>query len=158
MSCAQETKPDDSVHHSGTTKLTREVTFQFTLSPTQYQSSLFAQCAGARRKCFNHHLGRVKENMYVRSSEKQYCGASLTPSLSWSKFSLINHFNAWKTGRDEDSPRNDDGTRGLSWRGEVPESVFECASADAAQALENWDTSRRGARKGPTVGFPQFST
>jgi putative transposase len=138
--------------------LTRAVTFQFTLDPTKDQRALFTQCAGARRKAYNYHIGRVKENLYVRSSEKQYCGAALTGSLSWSGFSLINDFNAWKNGELEDSPKNDDGTRGLSWRSEVPADVFECASADAAQALKNWNDSRKKVRAGAVVGFPQFTS
>lgn len=131
--------------------------FSFTLDPTLEQRILFAKCAGARRVAFNHHLGRVKESLYVRSSEKAYCGAALTPGLSWSKISFINEFNAWKNGQLESSPVNDDATRGLSWRGEIPESVFECASSDAAQALANWDGSKKGQRAGAVVGFPRFA-
>jgi putative transposase len=37
------------------------------------------------------------------------------------------------------------------------ESVFECASNDATQALKNWSDSKKGGRKGPAVGFPKFS-
>ena len=137
--------------------LTRSATFQLTLDPTQDQRTLFTQFAGARRKAYNYHLGRVKKNLYVRTSEKQYCGAALTESLSWSKISFINNFNAWKNGELDDSPKNEDGTRGLAWRSLVSADVFECASTDAAQALKNWSDSRKGARAGAPVGFPQFS-
>lgn len=143
---------------AGGPALTRAVAFQFTIDATVEQKSLFTQCAGARRKAYNHHIGRVKENLYVRSSEKQYCGTSLTPGLSWSRFSLINEFNAWKNGELDTSPVNDDGTKGLAWRGLVSTDVFECASVDAAAALKNWVDSRKGTRAGGLVGFPKFSS
>jgi len=123
---------------------------------------LLAKCAGARRFTVNHHLARVRANLEVRSAEKEILvkdGESLepcTPSLSWSAFSFINEFNAWKNGGTEDSPVNEDGTRGLTWRHELPNDVFECASVDAARALENFSASRRGERRGASVGFPRF--
>jgi len=56
----------------------------------------------------------------------------LTPPLSWSKVSFINHMNAWKDGRDPDAnvSLDEDGNqvRGLVWRAEVSADVFECAS------------------------------
>ena len=84
--------------------------------------------------------------------------ASLTPSLSWSKFSFINEFNQWKNGQLETSPVNADGTAGLSWRGEVSADVFECASVNAAQALANFSDARTGKRAGKAVGFPKFKS
>jgi len=138
--------------------LSRSVAFQFALDPTDAQRILFAKCAGARRFCFNHHLGRVKENLDLRVTERATTiEADLTPSLSWSSFSLINEFNAWKNGQLESSPMADDGERGLHWRSEIPESVFECASSDAAQALKNWSSSHTGVRRGAPVGFPRFA-
>jgi len=110
----------------------------------------------------NHHLARVKANLEVRSTEREVLSAGgdtcepSTPSLSWSAFSFINEFNAWKNGQSEDSPTNDDRTRGLAWRHELPGDVFECASVDSARALENFSASRRGERSGTPVGFPRF--
>ena len=127
--------------------LSRSVAFQFTLDPTTSQRVLFAKCAGARRSTYNHHIGRVKENLDVRATQREELGAGegpLTPSLSWSGFSLINEFNAYKNGKLEYSPVGEDGTRGLTWRGEIPESVFECASVDAATALKNWNECKEG--------------
>jgi putative transposase len=142
--------------------LSRAVTFKFALDPNVEQKILLAKCAGARRFTVNHHLARVKANLEVRAAEKVAATEDLpkcevpTPSLSWSGFSFINEFNAWKNGTSDDSPVNDDGTRGLSWRHELPGDVFECASVDAARALENFAASRRGDRKGTPVGFPRF--
>jgi putative transposase len=146
------------VSHTGIT-LSRSVTFQVALDPTIEQSVLFAKCAGSRRFAFNHHVARVKENLDARTAQKldEVEPEQMTASLSWSKFSFINEFNAWKNGRLDTSPENEDGTRGLAWRGEIPESVFECASSDAAQALKNWSDSKNGQHLGAAVGFPRYA-
>ena len=142
--------------------LSRAVTFQFALDPNVEQKILLAKCAGARRFTVNHHLARVKANLDARSAEREVLSESgdpcepSTPSLSWSTFSFINEFNAWKNGASEDSLVNDDGTRGLAWRHELSGDVFECASVDAARALENFSASRRGERSRTPVGFPCF--
>jgi putative transposase len=149
------------IRHSGQV-LSRAVTFQFALDPNVEQRKLLAKCAGARRFTVNHHLARVKANLNARSTEREASSDPeapfelLTPSLSWSGFSFINEFNAWKNGVVEDSPINNDGSRGLSWRHELPGDVFECASVDAAHALENFSVSRNGKRSGSPVGFPRF--
>jgi putative transposase len=150
-------KPTHLVSRTGVA-LTRSVTFQVALDPTLDQRILLAKCAGARRFAFNHHIGRVKENLDVRTKERDdVADEYLTPGLSWSKFSFINEFNAWKNGTTDDAPENEGGNRGLSWRHEIPESVFECASADAAQSLKNWTESKNGTRLGAKVGFPRFA-
>ena len=142
--------------------LSRAVTFQFALDPNLEQRVLLAKCAGARRYTVNYHLARVKANLEARSSERDDLTDEgtprqpSTPSLSWTAFSFINEFNAWKNGQSDDSLVNEDGTRGLAWRHELPGDVFECASVDAARALESFSASRRGERSGTPVGFPRF--
>jgi len=142
--------------------LSRAVTFQFALNPNAQQRILFAKCAGARRFTVNHHLARVKANLDARSAEREVLSESgetcepSTLSLSWSGFSFINEFNAWKNGQSVDSPVNEDGSRGLAWHHELPGDIFECASVDAARALENFSASRWGERSGAVVGFPRF--
>ena len=144
--------------------LSRAVTFQFALDPNVEQRILLVKCAGARRFTVNHHLARVKSNLEARSteretlSERSVSAEPSTAALSWSAFSFINEggFNAWKNGESEDAPANDDGTRGIAWRHELPGDVFECASVDAARALENFSASRRDERSGKPVGFPRF--
>ncbi|MHB2029198.1 MAG: helix-turn-helix domain-containing protein [Acidimicrobiales bacterium] len=146
-----------SLSHAGQV-LSRAVTFQFTIDPNVEQRILLAKCAGARRFTVNHHLARVKANLDARSAKREV-GETVepsTPSLSWSGFSFINEFNAWKNGQCDDSPVNNDGSCGLAWRHELPNDVFECASVDAARALENFSASRRGVRSGTPVGFPRF--
>jgi len=149
------------ISHSGRV-LSRAVTFQFALDPNLEQRELLAKCAGARRFTVNHHLAGVKANLEARSTEREASPDReaaielFTPSLSWSGFSFINEFNTWKNGLAEDSPISEDGSRGLSWRHELPCDVFECASVDAAHALENFSASRNGKRSGSPVGFPRF--
>jgi putative transposase len=140
--------------------LTRATTFRFTLDVTQDQHQRLLAHAGAFRLAFNHQIGRVKANLEQRAAERTYgiTEDRLTPALSWSKVSFINHINAWKDGRDPSAVVNDDGTRGLAWRGEVSADVFETASVNAAQALANWSSSRTGERAGKAAGFPRFKS
>ena len=106
----------------------------------------------------------MRANLDQRAAERSYgiAEADLTPALSWSKISFINHMNAWKDGRAPDARVEvlDDGAvvRGLPWRGEVSTDVFETASVNAAQALANWAASRHGARAGKAAGFPRFKS
>ena len=147
------------VSHSGVS-LTRATTFRFTLDVNAEQHQRLLAHAGASRLAYNHQIGRVRANLDQRTAERSYgvSEADLTPSLSWSKVGFINHMNAWKDGRAPDAPANDDGTRGLAWRGEVSTDVFETASVNAAQALKNWSDSRSGGRSGKTPGFPGFKS
>lgn len=130
--------------------LARAVTFQFALDPNVQQNVLLAKCAGARRFTVNHHLARVKTDLDAPSAEREAhseSGASpepSTPSLSGSASSFINEGGAWKNGEADHSPLNEDGSCSLVWRHELPHDVFECASVDAARALENFSASRRG--------------
>lgn len=130
------------VSHTGV-PLTRSTTFRFTLDPNREQDQALRSHAGAARLAYNHHLGRVKANRRQRTAERSYGvgETDLTPPLSWSKVSFINHMNAWKDGRAPDAVvnRDEDGkqVRGLSWRSEVSADVFECASLNAAAALAN---------------------
>jgi putative transposase len=86
------------------------------------------------------------------------------PSLPvpWSRFDLINAFNAWK--RSEDAGRvfvvAVDGSitkrvTGLAWRGEVSAQVFEEAAVDLGRALAAYRNSRNRTRRGPPIGFPR---
>jgi putative transposase len=151
------------VSHTGA-PLTRATTFRFTLDVTAAQHQTLLAHAGAFRLAFNHHLGRVRANLDQRAAERSYgiAEAELTPGLSWSKVSFINHMNAWKDGRAPDAPTSVDDAgnqvRGLAWRGEVSADVFETASVNAAQSLANWADSRRGRRAGKPTGFPRFKS
>ena len=159
MATTSEDNTLQPVSHTGHA-LSRSVAFKFALDPTQEQANLFFMFAGASRFTFNHHAGRVKDNLAARTAEKaEGLGpAEMTPSLSWSRVSFINEMNAWKNGEATDSPTNEDGSRGLAWRHEVSTDVFECASVDAASALRNWSDSVKGARAGNGSGFIRFKS
>ena len=151
------------VSHTGV-PLSRPTTFRFTLDPSREQHRRLLAHAGAARLAYNHCIGRVRANLSQRDAERSYGvgQADLTPPLSWSKVSFINHMNAWKDGRATDAnvSLDEDGkqVRGLPWRGEVSTDVFETASVNAAQALANWSKSRTGARAGKAAGFPRFKS
>lgn len=140
--------------------LTRQVAFKFALDPTREQSGRLMAHAGAARFAYNHHVARIKANLDQRRAEATYGVPleQLTPAVPWSTVSFINEFNAWKTGGATDSPVNADGTRGLAWRAEVDQEVFECASVNAAQAFKNFRDSRSGSRKGTPCRFPRFKS
>ena len=93
-------KDEPIVSHTGVA-LTRDVSFKFALDPTSEQARQLFAHAGAARFAFNHHIARVKANLDQRTIERSYgvTESNLTPSLSWSKFSCINKFNAWKNGQ-----------------------------------------------------------
>jgi len=98
--------------------LTREVAYRFALDPTQAQEQTLYAYAGAARYAYNHHTARVLANLNQRQAEATYDveADDRTPSLSWSRFSFINEFNAFKNGQLPTSPAGPDGTSGLPWR------------------------------------------
>jgi len=118
-----------------------------------------AKCAGARRYTVNHHLPG-EGNLEARSSERDDLTDEgtprqpSTPSLSWTAFSFINEFNAWKNGSlmTRCQRRRDPG---LSWRHELP-GESSSARAWTGPGLENFSASRRGERSGTPAGFPRF--
>ena len=161
---ATESKADTGrskplVSHTGVL-LTRDVAYRFALDPTLAQEQTLRTYAGAARYAYNHHVARVLANLNQRQAEASYGvePGDRTPALSWSKFSFINEFNAFKNGQLATSPVGPDGTAGLPWRGEVAWDVFECASVDAAAALANFAGSRTGTRKGKKAGMARFKS
>lgn len=149
--------------HTGET-LSRATTFKYALDLNQAQEQDAFSFVGARRYTFNHHLGRVKANLSQREAERSYgiTDDLLTPALSWSAISFINHMNQFKNGKHPHSPIITSGDKdiepvnGLHWANDVSADVFETASVDAAEALKNFTESKSGDRKGKTVGFPHF--
>jgi putative transposase len=87
----------------------------------------------------------VKANLDQREAEKSYgiTGEDLTPSLSWSLYSLRKDWNAAK---DAAAP----------WWGECSKEAFNTGLDQFARALKNWGDSRKGKRKGKAAGFPRF--
>jgi putative transposase len=69
--------------------------------------------------------------------------------MSWSFRSLRNEWNRVKHAvavREDDTP----------WWDQNSKEAYASGCQSLANALENWDQSRKGQRKGPRVGFPRF--
>jgi putative transposase len=137
-------------------EMARHTTFQYCLDPTaEQQEALWRHC-GAARFAFNQSLYLVKTNLDARGTNRDL-------NVPWSKYDLINEFNAWK--RSADAGRifvvdrlgvADIHVTGLSWRNQVSQQVFEEAAVDCARALAAWSDSRSGKRQGKGVRFPRF--
>ena len=67
----------------------------------------------------------------------------LTPSVSWSAYSLRKD---WNQAKDEVAP----------WWAENSKESYSCGLANLATALGNWADSQRGKRNGRRFGFPRF--
>jgi putative transposase len=136
-------------------KVMRYTTFRFALDPTPAQEQVLARHAGASRFAYNQCLELVVSAM---------ARTRIDPSLPvpWTRFDLINAFNAWK--RSEDAGRvfvvAVDGSitkrvTGLAWRGDVSAQVFEEAAVDFGRALAAYRDARNHTRKGRPIGFPR---
>jgi putative transposase len=132
-------------------ELNREVAFRFAVDPDPGVEAALWRHAGAARYAWNKALGWVRHGLVGRDWEREL-GAEPSNEVPWTKFSLINAFNAWKHAKTADPV---DGSRGLAWKDEVCQDVFECALVDLGQALSNWVESRSGKRKGKPIGFPK---
>ena len=140
VSLMTDTLPGDAVEPEP-----RHRAFVYVLDPTPAQEAQFRSHAGAARFAFNHMLALVKANLDQREAEKSYgiADADLTPSMSWSRISLRNAFNARK---DVIAP----------WNRENSSRIYNYAMAGLAAGLKNWNDSRKGKRKGKPIDFPTF--
>jgi putative transposase len=136
--------------------LDRPTAFRFTLHRDEGLEPMLWRYAGAKRFAFNKQLDRVRAALDENQSRRQRGEPPV--KVPWSEFDQISSFNAWKLGRAPDSPVNDDGSRGLAWRGEVPADVFQGGVVDLARALANWQESRSRRRKTRKLGFPKHRT
>lgn len=118
---------------------------EVTLDPSPSQERWLRSYAGSMRSAYNWVLDEVSINLAARKAEREAGVAEddLTPSLSWSSYSLMKH---WRAGRDESHP----------WHLEVSIHAFRTGIENAATALKNFSESRSGKRNGRPVGFPRF--
>jgi putative transposase len=72
--------------------------YRFALNPGPAQQRALRSHAGAARVAFNWGLARVKAVMDQRAAEATYgiAGDDLTPSVSWSLYSLRKDWNQAK--------------------------------------------------------------
>ncbi|MDQ1294545.1 MAG: putative transposase [Actinomycetota bacterium] len=119
--------------------------YRFALDPTPRQERALRAHTGAARVAFNWGLARVMAVRHQRAAEATYgiSEADLTPSISWSLYSLRKDWNAAK---NEVAP----------WWAECSKEAFNTGLDQLARALKNWTDSRTGKRKGKPVGFPRF--
>ena len=110
--------------------------YRFALDPTPAQERALRSHAGAARAAFNWGLARVRANLAQREAGESYgiTGDGLTPSLSWSSYSLRKDWNAAK---DEAAP----------WWRECSKEAFSTGPGQLARALKNWTGSRKGHMK-----------
>ena len=125
----------------------RHTTFSFTLAPTASQTEALRKHVGAARFAFNQCLRLVEDALAV----KKDCPEAKVP---WSGFDLINAFNAWKL--TEAAGRDEAGNKGLPWRGEVCQQVFEESAVDLGRALAAFTAGRKAERRGKPPRFPRY--
>jgi putative transposase len=119
----------------------------FTVNPSPAQERLLRSYCGAARFSYNWVIGEAIDNLTARAGEREagVGEGSMTPSMSWKPYPLRKQLNAVKS---EVAP----------WSGEVAKHCFDTGVAQAAAALENWRSSKAGARAGKRVGFPSFKS
>ena len=115
------------------------------LDPTPAQQQLLRSYFGAARFAYNWTIGLVKENLDVRTHEREEgVGESdLTKSLSWTTYSMT---PLWNSLKDDVAP----------WHHDVTKHAFRSGVTNATVALKNFSESKRGVRQGLPVGFPNF--
>ncbi len=121
--------------------------YRFALDPTPTQQRALLGHAGAARVAHNWGLALVKAVLDQRAAERSYgiTDHALTPSLSWSTYSLR---TAWNAAKHKVAP----------WWAENSKEAYTSGLDRLARGLDAWSSSRNGVRHGPKVGFPRFKT
>lgn len=120
--------------------------FRFPFDPSSAQEQMLASYCGAARFAYNWALAEVTANLAMRATDRAagVAEGELTPSLSWSAYTLNKRWNSVKE------------TVAPWWR-EVSMHAFRSGINASAAALKNWSESKNGTRKGRRrVGFPKF--
>jgi putative transposase len=119
--------------------------YQFALAPTPVQDTQLRSHCGGQRYAYNWGLAQVKVNLDQRAAEKSYDipADQLTPSVSWSAYSLR---KTWNQAKDAVAP----------WWAENSKEAYSSGLANLATALGNWSDFRTGKRRGPKIRFPRF--
>jgi putative transposase len=119
--------------------------YRFGLDPTPAQQAALRSHCGGQRYAYNWGLAAVRANLDQRAAERSYGipAEALTPSMSWSAYSLR---KAWNRAKHQVAP----------WWADNSKEAYSCGLAHLAVALQNWDDSKRGKRRGPKIGFPRF--
>lgn len=121
--------------------------YRYALDPTPRQVGNLLRHCGAARVAFNWGLAQVKANLGQREAERSYGIAEdhLTPVFSWSMYSMR---KAWNQAKGDVAP----------WWRECSKEAYATGLEQLADGLKNWSDSRKGKRRGPTMGFPRFKS
>ncbi|TDD43036.1 IS607 family element RNA-guided endonuclease TnpB [Saccharopolyspora elongata] len=119
--------------------------YRFALAPNPGQESALRSHCGAQRFAYNWGLGLIKANLDQRKAEASYDldDDELTPSVSWSAYSLRKD---WNQAKHTVAP----------WWNENSKEAYSSGLANLATALKNWSDSKKGMRQGRKLGFPRF--
>jgi putative transposase len=96
------------------------------------RSRLIRSHFGARRKAFNWGLAQVKADLDARKSDPAH------ESVEWNQAALR---KVWNQAKDEVAP----------WWAANSKEAYSCGLADLVRALDNWQASKTGKRKGRRV-------
>ena len=107
------------------------------LDTTPAQAQLLRSYCGSARFAYNWTIALGKENLEVRTHEREegLGELELTKSLSWTPYSMTPLWNALK---DDVAP----------WHHDVTKHAFRSGVTNATVALKNFSESKRGARQG----------
>ncbi|MDF3303577.1 IS607 family element RNA-guided endonuclease TnpB [Rhodococcus sp. T2V] len=143
--------PDPAPEQAANSSRTVIRAFVYVLDPTSEQASVLRSHCGAQRFAYNWALAQVKANLDQRTAERSYeiPDAELTPSMSWSAYSLRKH---WNTVKNDVAVNSD---TGQVWWQQNSKEAYSSGIANCAAALSNWSDARSRKRKGAT-GFPRF--
>jgi len=132
--------------------------YRFELDPNDHARSALASHAGAARFAYNWGLDLVSNHLSARrvlvvlairqgarrADAEEWADGLLGP-LPWTLPTLR---RSWNQAKAEAAP----------WWAENSKESYNSGLDALARALDAWSKSRRGARKGPRVGFPRFKT
>ncbi|GGK72827.1 putative transposase [Sphaerisporangium melleum] len=120
--------------------------YRYALDPTPEQVAALASHCGAARFAFNWGLALFKAARAQRRAEKSY-GVAEEPLTEepWSLYSLR---RSWNAAKDRVAP----------WWADNSKEAYNSGLDGLARALKNWESSRKGTRKGRVMGFPRFKS
>ncbi|MDA8073365.1 MAG: IS607 family element RNA-guided endonuclease TnpB [Actinomycetota bacterium] len=132
--------------------------YRFELDPNDKCRSKLASHAGAARFAYNWGLDLVRGHLAARGAlvvlairsgagrgDAECWADGLLGPLPWTLPALR---RAWNQAKAEVAP----------WWAENSKEAYSSGLDALARGLDAWAKSRRGARKGPRVGFPRFKT